>query len=109
MQDELAEIRNLADLPLILDLETEEKVFSHKSLFARPAHVHVEDDEPQDYERCASAGAFVPRSVHFESDHNPRLAFLGDQVLAFIATDVIFERYPNARPSYLTVRHLTRV
>ena len=109
MQDELDEIRRLADLPLILDLEIEEKVFSHKSLFARPAHVHLENDEPQDYERCASAGAFVPRFVHFESDHNPRLAFLGDQVLAFIATEVVFERYPTARPSFLTVRHLMRV
>ena len=109
MQDELDEIRSLADLPQILDLEFEEKVFSHKSLFARPAHVHVEDDEPQDYERCASAGAFVPRLVHFESDHNPRLAFLGDQVLAFIATEVVFERYHTARPSFLTVRHLMRV
>jgi dsRNA-specific ribonuclease len=109
MQVELDEIRRLAHLPLLLDLETEERVFSHKSLFARPAHVHVEDEEPQDYERCASAGAFVPRSVQFESDHNPRLAFLGDQVLSFIATEVIFERYPNARPSFLTVCHLTRM
>jgi len=109
MPDEFEEIRRLADLPLIFDLEMEEKVFSHKSLFAKPAHVQVEDNEPQDYERCASAGAFVSRSVHFESDHNPRLAFLGDQVLSFIATEVIFERYPNARPSYLTVCHITRV
>lgn len=108
MQRELDEIRRLAALPLIMDKETEEKVFSHKSLFARPAHVHVEDDEPQDYERCACVGAFEPRWVHFESDHNPRLAFLGDQVLSFIATEAIFERYPNARPSYLTVRHLSR-
>lgn len=57
MQDELDEIRSLADLPLILDLEMEEKVFSHKSLFARPAHVHVENEEPPDYERCAGADA----------------------------------------------------
>jgi len=64
MQAELDEIRRVADLPRLLDLETEETVFSHKSLFAKPAHVHVENDEPQDYERCASAGAFVPRSVH---------------------------------------------
>ena len=103
MQDELDEIRRLADLPSILDLEIEEKVFSHKSLFARPAHVHVEYEEPQDYERCASAGAFVLTSVHFESNHSSRLAFLGDQVLSFIATAVIFERYFNARPSFLVV------
>ena len=109
MQQELDQIRRLADLPYIHDPEIKEKVFSHKSLFARPAHVHVEDEEPQDYERCACAGAFKPRWAHFESDHNPRLAFLGDQVLSFIATDVIFERYPNARPSFLTVRHLSRV
>jgi len=57
MQDELDEIRRLADLPLILDLEMAERVFSHKSLFAKPAHVHVENQEPQDYERCASADA----------------------------------------------------
>ena len=109
MQDELDEIRRLADLPQILDTELEKKVFSHKSLFARPPHMHVEDDEPQDYERCASANAFVPRLVQFESDHNPRLAFLGDQVLSFIATEVVFERWPTARPSFLTVRHLMRV
>jgi hypothetical protein len=57
MQDELDEIRGLANLPLLLDLGTAEKVFSHKSLFAKPAHLHVDDEEPQDYERCASAGA----------------------------------------------------
>lgn len=58
MQEELDEIRRLADLPLLLDPEIKEKVFSHKSLFGRPAHVHVENDEPQDYERCACAGRF---------------------------------------------------
>jgi len=109
MQAELDEIRRLADLPRLFNSETEERVFSHKSLFARPAHVHLEIDEPQDYERCAAAGALVPRSVHFESDCTPRLAFLGVQVLAFIATEMIFERYPYARPSFLTVRYLTGV
>lgn len=63
MQDEYNEIRKLADLPLLLDLEMADKVFSHKSLFAKPAHVHVEEDEPQDYERCAKRRCFAPKPM----------------------------------------------
>jgi len=52
---------------------------------------------------------FALRLVQFKSDHKPRFAFLGDQVLSFIATEVVFERYPFARPSFLTVSHSTNV
>jgi len=54
MEAELDDIRRSADLPLLLDLEIAEKVFSHKSVFGNRVRMHVEKEEPQDYERCGA-------------------------------------------------------
>ncbi|PVF94499.1 ribonuclease III [Serendipita vermifera] len=81
-----ASLKRLVDevsLPMLMDPENELRVFSHRSLFALPAHEQNPDVEPQDWER---------------------LAFLGDQLLGMCTTDIILERYPNARPSFLTKR-----
>jgi hypothetical protein len=44
---------NEVPLPVLLDPENEQRVFSHKSLFALPAHIQVAEDEPRDWERYA--------------------------------------------------------
>lgn len=87
MQEELDEIRHLADLPLILDLEMADRVFSHKSLFARPAHVHVENEEPPDYERCASVDAL----------------YLDQRILSLIAMQGLLSSVTKYCPSLLPI------
>ncbi|KAG8834280.1 hypothetical protein FRC20_007497 [Serendipita sp. 405] len=69
--------------PIILDETLLSRVFSHKSLFARPAHVQIAEDEPEDWER---------------------LAFLGDQILGLYVSEILFRRHLRAKNSFLTNR-----
>ncbi|KZV69890.1 ribonuclease III [Peniophora sp. CONT] len=72
---------SLLDLPPLPELANEEmynRVFTHRSLYARPTHVF--EDSPQD-----------------PSPDNEMLEHLGDQVLGLVITDLIQELYPYLR------------
>jgi len=96
----LKELAEKNPAPPIHDKEEESKVFKHVGLFSLPSREQVRDEEPGDWERYAHRS--LPHNHQNEASHY-RLAFLGDQVLSMCATDVLFERYPFARSSFLTV------
>lgn len=96
------QLRKLVDkhpAPVILEQDIESKVFTHKSFYSLPAHVQVRSEEPADWERYVR----ITASDATYMTQNHRLAFLGDQIISLWTTDVIFERYPHARSSFLTV------
>ncbi|KAI0032950.1 ribonuclease III domain-containing protein [Vararia minispora EC-137] len=68
----------LPELPPILNPEIHNRVFTHRSLFARPTHVF--EDLPND-----------------PAPDNEMLEHLGDQVLGLVVTDLIQEMHPNLR------------
>jgi len=69
-------------LPRIDDRAIYERIFFHRSLGRPP--VQTEDG--------------------VEDDDNERLAFLGDQVLALVVTEILWKRFPVARTGQLSPR-----
>ncbi|QPG77024.1 hypothetical protein FOA43_004421 [Brettanomyces nanus] len=72
----------LPPLPVIDDHALEARVFTHKSLINNVKHLSPED------------------IIH---SHNERLEFLGDSLLGYAVTNILYKRFPNANEGDLSI------